>query len=479
MSRLSKYVKEKIVKVLVAALVVGTVAGNGTLTVQAEEAATVVGEESVSGGDAVVKENVVADPEVTPEATTMVTPEEAAGAGLIMPLTMNLCAEANETVNAVTVDIAGVLGAANGYGIFVEGITEQSGDSEANICTGSLKYYNNIGYTGKGTIYVDGEYTGSGSNIRCSNLILKSASFEQRGNQWFVNGVYVGTTEQIGKIERGQFDLAGAFTAIRTNAENLHAMGTELSSNEISLNDGQNIFRVNGISDFEPKVAVENGKTVVFNITPDGNNFKLVGQSTSGIDNYPEADNANLLVYNFGTYDGTITLSTTRGTILAPCAKVILEAGNNSGRIVAANLQTQAECHFSGNEWHPSEEPTPTVTPTPTPTVTPTATPTATPSTTPDNNPTPTPTPGAPDTTPTPDDPGTPADPVTPEAPQVLGARRRRMVTIEDDPTPLADRAVLGASRRPQTGDASDAWNLGFALSLTGLGAWLILKKKQ
>ena len=75
-------------------------------------------------------------------------------------------------------------------------------------------------------------------------------------------------------------------------------MGTELSSNEISLNDGQNIFRVNGISDFEPKVAVENGKTVVFNITPDGNNFKLVGQSTSGIDNYPEADNANLLVYN-------------------------------------------------------------------------------------------------------------------------------------------------------------------------------------
>ena len=175
MSRLSKYVKEKIVKVLVAALVVGTVAGNGTLTVQAEEAATVVGEESVSGGDAVVKENVVADPEVTPEATTMVTPEEAAGAGLIMPLTMNLCAEANETVNAVTVDIAGVLGAANGYGIFVEGITEQSGDSEANICTGSLKYYNNIGYTGKGTIYVDGEYTGSGSNIRCSNLKIGRA----------------------------------------------------------------------------------------------------------------------------------------------------------------------------------------------------------------------------------------------------------------------------------------------------------------
>ena len=98
--------------------------------------------------------------------------------------------------------------------------------------------------------------------------------------------------------------------------------------------------------------------------------------------------------------------------------------------------------------------------------------------TTPDSTPTPdepgTPTdPGTPDD---PTDPGTPTDPVTPE---VLGARRRRVVTIEDDPTPLADRAVLGASRRPQTGDDSDAWNLGFALSLTGLGAWLILKKKQ
>ena len=37
MSRLSKYVKEKIVKVLVAALVVGTVAGNEGIIAQAAE----------------------------------------------------------------------------------------------------------------------------------------------------------------------------------------------------------------------------------------------------------------------------------------------------------------------------------------------------------------------------------------------------------------------------------------------------------
>ena len=94
-----------------------------------------------------------------------------------------------------------------------------------------------------------------------------------------------------------------------------------------------------------------------------------------------------------------------------------------------------------------------------------------------------------------PADPGTPAEPATPgtpgngtgtgigngnaDTPQVLGARRRRVVTIEDEAVPLADRAVLGASRRPQTGDDSDAWNLGFALSLTGLGAWLVIKRKE
>lgn len=158
----------------------------------------------------------------------------------------------------------------------------------------------------------------------------------------------------------------------------------------------------------------------------------------------------------------------------------------------------------------PSTTPTPAPTATPgaTPTATPTATPSATPAPTPSTTPVPTPsatptatpTPDTPDDTPddsdTPDNPGTPVSPVTPvtpgttagvaganrrttDTPQVLGARRRRMVTITDDPVPLSDKAVLGASRRPKTGDASHGWNLGFALSLTGLGAWLIMKKKQ
>ena len=116
------------------------------------------------------------------------------------------------------------------------------------------------------------------------------------------------------------------------------------------------------------------------------------------------------------------------------------------------------------------------------------ATPTATPDTlddTPDD-PGPQADPGIPVNPVTPADPGTTASVAgasrrnrNTNTPQVLGARRRRVVTIEDEAVPLSDKAVLGASRRPQTSDDSKTWNLGFLFSLTGLGAWLIIKKKQ
>lgn len=154
---------------------------------------------------------------------------------------------------------------------------------------------------------------------------------------------------------------------------------------------------------------------------------------------------------------------------------------------VLANNGYQMTRYGFGMQFELSREPevTPPVTtsPEPTPSAAPEPTPTGTPDTTPT---TPTTTPTAPPDTPddsddsdTPDTPGTPSEPATPVTPQVLGVRRQRVVSITDDPTPLADRAVLGASRRPRTGDDSNTWNLGFALSLTGLGAWLIIKKKQ
>lgn len=77
-----------------------------------------------------------------------------------------------------------------------------------------------------------------------------------------------------------------------------------------------------------------------------------------------------------------------------------------------------------------------------------------------------------------PDDPQTelsvPDLPPTPDPPAVNGMRRRRTVRIEDDETPLSDAMVLGAKRRPQTGDESDAWTMMFLASLSALAAWIL-----
>ena len=63
----------------------------------------------------------------------------------------------------------------------------------------------------------------------------------------------------------------------------------------------------------------------------------------------------------------------------------------------------------------------------------------------------------------------------------VLGARKTRggVITIEEDAVPLADAAVLGAARRPQTGDDTDVWVFMFVTSVAGLAAWTVLSKKR
>ena len=258
MSRFSKYMKEKLVKVLVAALVVGSVAGNGTITVQAEETETESGIETkdVSDGNAVVY-----------------------GA--------NGKQVQNTAVNVETVNISSILGAANDYGIFVSGTTKQTGDSEANICTSNFEWNANCGYLkddgAKGTIYVDNELKG-GNHLRCTNLIVNKAfdrisfksSKDQNGNEvteWYLDGnILLGNNQQIGKVEKGSFDLKGAFTQISGAANDLFNKGEELQANSegkfntIEMRSGQNIFKVNGLDTFQPTVDVNDGISVIFNI---------------------------------------------------------------------------------------------------------------------------------------------------------------------------------------------------------------------
>jgi len=66
-----------------------------------------------------------------------------------------------------------------------------------------------------------------------------------------------------------------------------------------------------------------------------------------------------------------------------------------------------------------------------------------------------------------------------PVTPTVNGLRRRRTVRIDDDEIPLSDAMVLGARRRPQTGDESDAWMMMFLASLSALAAWILKGVKK
>ena len=436
MSRFSKYVREKVVKVLVAALVAGSFAGNEGITVQAAGADlndpfsfVLYTNEFVSSnldhieGNAAIKElkvsmvsyggksylgDLSAPNQILKYTASGRTDEKE----LIIPLI-----NSDGTQNSVEREVTG-----QGYNIIV---------GENKLYTGNLL---------KNCEVWDTDIASEISNVLAGNMVQKS------------------------KV--------------------LYAMANEDSDTRLVLNVTSAELN-SGIEEYDKKItgAAFYGKTVVVNVSDSGTVnitgwMNAHGAKKQALEHQLWADR---IIWNFGNAT-EVNVNSIFGYILAPKATVY-NGGTVVGGIIADKYKQGGEIHCPCEPDEPEPTPTPVVTeePTPTPTVpvvteepAPTATPTATPDT-PDE-------PDTPDDTP--DDPGTPNDPGTPaggipDTPQVLGARRRRMVTIEDEAVPLADRAVLGASRRPQTSDDSDAWNLGFAFSLTSLGAWLVLKRKE
>ena len=440
------------------------------------------------------------------------------------------------------VSVASIISDAYGYGIFVSGSTYISGDSESNICTTHLAYNANIGYSGVGTIYVDGTYQASGSHIRCSNLVLGSAEFTQSNDQWYVNGKFVGNSSQIGRIDRGKYDIQSAMSTILENAVDLHLKGTEATTNSegkwvFDLESGQNILKVSDVSSFTPKVSITQGNTLIMNITPVGDSITVSGQDVKGMVSHPGQDEASVVVWNFGNYSGTINASNMFGTIIAPNASVVLGGGNLCGRVIAANYTSQSETHFKGSTWYPviqtteppvmTEPPVETTEPpviTTAPPVITTAPPviTTAPPVITTAPPIVTTAPPVITTAPpviTTEPPVittappviTTEPPVVTTAPPVITTEppvittappvitteppvitttapptetpevlgERREFEIEDPGVPLSDAAVLGSNRRPQTGDASDIWMVAFLASLSGLAAWVLQGRKK
>ena len=497
MSRFSKYVREKVVKVLVTALVVGSVAGNEGIAVQAAGADlndpfsfVLYTNEFVSSnldhieGNAAIRElkvsmvsyggksylgDLSAPNQILKYTASGRTDEKE----LIIPLT-----NSDGTQNSVEREVTG-----QGYNIIA---------GENKLYTGNLL---------KNCEVWDTDIASEISNVLAGNMVQKS--------------------------------------------NDLYALADENNDTQLVLNVTSAELNTR-MEDYDKEItgAAFYGKTVVVNVSDSGTVnitgwMNAHGAKKQALEHQLWADR---IIWNFGNAT-EVNVNSIFGYILAPNATVY-NGGTVVGGIIADKYKQGGEIHCPCEPDEPeptptptvpvvteeptptptvpvvTEEPTPTPTvpvvteePTPTPTVpvvteepTPTPTvpvvteePTPTPVVTEEPTPTPTvpvvteePTPTATPDTPddTPDDPGTPndsgtqADPGTPaggipDTPQVLGARRRRMVTIEDETVPLADRAVLGASRRPQTSDDSDAWNLGFAFSLTSLGAWLVLKRKE
>ena len=554
MSRFSKYVREKVVKVLVAALVAGSVAGNEGITVQAAGADlndpfsfVLYTNEFVSSnldhieGNAAIRElkvsmvsyggksylgDLSAPNQILKYTASGRTDEKE----LIIPLT-----NSDGTQNSVEREVTG-----QGYNIIA---------GENKLYTGNLL---------KNCEVWDTDIASEISNVLAGNMVQKSNDLyaladENNDTQLVLNvtsaelntrmedydkeitgAAFYGKTVVVNVSDSGTVNITGWMNA---HGAKKQALEHQLWADRIIWNFG-NATEVNVNSIFgyilAPNATVYNGGTVVGGIIAD--KYKQGGEIHCPCEPDEPEPTPTPVVTEEPTPTPTVPVVTEEPTP-TPTVPVVTEEPTPTPVVTEEPTPTPVVTEeptptpvvteeptptpvvteeptptptvpVVTEEPTPTptvpvvtEEPTPTPTvpvvteePTPTPTVpvvteepTPTPTvpvvteepaPTATPTATPD-------TPDEPDTPDdTPDDPGTPNDPGTPaggipDTPQVLGARRRRMVTIEDEAVPLADRAVLGASRRPQTSDDSDAWNLGFAFSLTSLGAWLVLKRKE
>ena len=546
MSRLSRYVREKVVKVLVTALVIGSVAGNEGITLQAAGADlndpfsfVLYTNEFVSSnldhieGNAAIKElkvsmvsyggrsylgDLSAPNQILKYTASGRTDEKE----LVIPLT-----NSDGTQNSVEREVTG-----QGYNVIA---------GENKLYTGNLL---------KNCEVWDTDIASEISNVLAGNMVQKSKDLYAMANEDSDTRLVLNVTsaELNSGIEEYDKKITGAAFYGKTVVVNVSDSGTvnitgwmnahgakkqalehQLWADRIIWNFG-NATEVNVNSIFgyilAPNATVYNGGTVVGGIIAD--KYKQGGEihcpcepdepeptPTPVVTEEPtptpvvtEEPTPTPVVTEEPTPTPVVTEEPTPTPVVTEeptPTPVVTEEPTPTPVVTEEPTPTPVVTEEPTPTPVVTEEPTPTpvVTeePTPTPVVTeeptptptvpvvpeePTPTPVATEEPTPTATPTATPdTPDEPDTPDdTPDDPGTPGEPGTPaggipDTPQVLGARRRRMVTIEDETVPLADRAVLGASRRPQTSDDSDAWNLGFAFSLTSLGAWLVLKRKE
>ncbi|MBQ8598175.1 MAG: hypothetical protein IJ409_10335, partial [Lachnospiraceae bacterium] len=200
-------------------------------------------------------------------------------------------------------------------------------------------------------------------------------------------GATSGYNETSQKIEidtrNSQVDVTVVNITMAATSEGteVEGVGNQADKVQIYKNDNQICIINVDVSDATEETVIDMQK---FSINGTGSD---VTSDQKVADTYAEE-----LVWNFGNYSGTINLNGSfLGRIIAPLAKVIVNA-TSTGSLVAESTDIR------GGEWHsssrtPDPTPEPTATPEPTPTATPEETPSATPTATPEVTPSPSATP--------------------------------------------------------------------------------------
>ncbi|WP_008317971.1 choice-of-anchor A family protein [Leptolyngbya sp. PCC 6406] len=252
--------------------------------------------------------------------------------------------------------VAGGLGIASDYNVFVFGDMNQSSDAEGRVAVGGNATFTNFGIgdrlpnsNGSDTrLVVGGDLNYNGGQIFGGNAIVGGSVNTPVYFNCAPNcGVSQGSPIDFVAAQQNLLDASAYWGSLATTGTAEHKWGGIWLEGD---NSSQSVFNIDGSwfsnSTYLNINKVANNATVLFNVFGDTVNIANFGLNLNGI-------NKENVLFNF--VDAT-QLSTTgfsfTGSVLAPKAHYTFNNGNLEGNLVAASVSGSGEFHnfqFKGN----------------------------------------------------------------------------------------------------------------------------------
>lgn len=254
-----------------------------------------------------------------------------------------------------------LLGSAMPYGIFAN-TTRINSDIDSNMATNELNVlYHTIGNkvpefaSTPGDIYI-GSFAGVVQIKAANNLVLGSAhnaGYVTSGSKYknlLYTNKYVNISGELGNINSRLQGYKTASVGVVTQYKDMnnYTIDTRGVSSQICVVDYDyseyaNIYKyaIGGL-----RILKNPEQTIIFNVKnmPRFGVVSINRFSVNGSSSYNNQASTDSLIWNFGTYNGTIYLSEAMGTFFAKNAEVY--AANCGGRLIADSV-----C-IDGGEWH-------------------------------------------------------------------------------------------------------------------------------